>query len=370
MAEELVLRGQVIHDFPYPPERRKCPHRALVSLTPAGSCFHLCPMCYARAYPWSRDDPALYANTAEKLKKELERVEICPPLYISQVTDPLQPVPEVRKLTAQVVEVAIHFGISFHIITKSGEGVLWLLRHVPSLWEYPRWWLSLTIEAPPHKQKITSPRASPVEERFRAVEACAKAGIFVVVRTDPAIWGLVREEDELWILDRARDAGAKHIISAMGHFNCTSFSRLLEALRAAGLKNEAQAVQKIYGPGKTEGFFQSAATIRAPLSVRQEFHRFMREETEKRGMTYAACLEMGREWDSPGIPHCEAAPQGRLAKKTASGKFELLSDCYADCLRTCPNPDSPPCERPEFRWQYPFRFGTLLPRPSPLLPKA
>lgn len=367
MAEEVTLRGLVIHDFPYPPERRKCPHRALVSLTPAGSCLHLCPMCYARAYPWSRDAPALYINTAEKLAKELEKVEICPPLYISQITDPLQPLPEVRKLTARVVEVAIRFGVPFHIITKSGDGVLWLLRRIPALCEYPRWWLSMTIEAPPEKQKITSPGASPVEERLRAVEKCAKEGIFVVVRTDPAIFGLVHEEDELWILDHARDAGASHIISAMGHFNRVSFARLLEALRAAGFNREAAEVQRNYKPGRAEGFFQSAATIRAPFSLRQKFHRFMRNEAEKRGMTYAACLEMGREWDSPGIPHCEAAPQGRLAKKTSSGKFELLPDCYADCLRHCPNPASPPCGRPELLRQFPYKFATLLPRPSPLL---
>ncbi|MCS7216156.1 MAG: hypothetical protein N2507_00290 [Candidatus Bipolaricaulota bacterium] len=368
MAEAILLRGTVIHDFPYPPERRKCPHRALVSLTPAGSCTHLCPMCYARAYPWSRDGPAFYANTPEKLAKELERVELCPPLYLSQVTDPLQPVREIRELTAQVVEVALRFGVPFHLITKSGEGVRWLLRRVPALRDYPHWWLAMTIEAPPEKQRVTSPGASPVEERLRAVEACAQAGIFVVVRTDPAIWGLVREEDELWILDHAQRAGARHIVSALGHFNRLSFSRLLEALRAFGLKKEAEEVRRTYRHGREAEEFFRPATICAPLPLRRQFHRFMREEAEARGMTYAACLEMGREWDSPGIPHCEAAPQGRLAKKTAAGRFELLADCYADCLRGCPEPRRPPCGRPELLRQYPFRFAALLPRPAPLWP--
>jgi DNA repair photolyase len=365
MVQEIQLRGRVIHDFPYPPERRKCPHRALVSLTPAGSCLHRCPMCYARAYPWSRDAPALYVNTAEKLAAELAEVEICPPLYLSQVTDPLQPLPEVRELTARVVEVAICFGVPFHIITKNGEGVLWLLRRVPGLSQYPRWWLTITIEAPPKKQRITSPQASPVEERLRAAEVCAKAGVFVAVRTDPAIWGLVREEDEVWLLDHARDAGAKHIISALGHFNRLSFTRLLAALHSAGCHKEAEEVRRFYGSGGNEGFFR-AGTIRAHLPVREKFHRFMREEAERRGMTYASCLEMGREWDSPGIPHCEAAPQGRLAKKGPSGKFELLPDCYADCLRSCPNPSAPPCGRPELRYEYPLSFTTLLPQPHPL----
>lgn len=369
MAEALYLKGPVIHDFPYPPERRKCPHRALVSLTPAGSCLHLCPMCYARAYPWSQEEPAFYANTPAKLAGELERVEICPPLYISQVTDPLQPMPEIRELTTQVVEVAIRYGVPFHLITKSGEGVLWLLRRVPALLEYPRWWLSLTIEAPPEKQPITSPRASSVWERLRALERCAKAGIFVVVRTDPAIWGLVREEDEVWILDHARDAGARHIISALGHFNRLSFSRLLEALRAAGRKREAEEVARTYKrEGEDAGFFRAASILHAPLALRQAFHRFMREEAEARGMTYAACLEMGREWDSPGIPHCEAAPMGRLARKGPSGQFELLPDCFGDCLRHCPDPQRPPCGRPELLRQYPYKLTTLLPQPSPFWP--
>lgn len=323
-------------------------------------------MCYARAYPWSRDSPSYYTNTPEKLAWELDQMAICPPLYLSQVTDPLQPSPEVRKLTAQVVEVTIRYGVPFHIITKSGDGVLWVLQRVPELLRYPYWWLSITIEAPPQKQRLTSPGASPVEERLKAVERCSKEGIFVVVRTDPAIWGFLGEEDELWILDHAQNAGAHHIISALGHFNRLSFSRLVEALQASGFKREAEEVQRIYGRGGKGPEFLQRAAIQAPLPLRQEFHRFMRAEAEKRGMTYGVCLEMGREWDSPGIPHCEAAPQGRMAKKTPSGRFELLLDCYGDCLRRCPNPGAPPCGRPELLRQYPFRFTTLLPRPPTL----
>lgn len=362
-AEPLDLKGRVIHDFPYGPEGRKCPHRALVSLSPAGSCLHKCPMCYARAYPWSEEEPALYVNTPEKLDRELSRVEICPPLYISQVTDPLQPLREARELTARVVEVAMRHGVPFHIITKSGEGVLWLLRRVPALSDYPRWWLSMTIEAPPWKQPVTSPGASPVEERLKAVEECTRLGVYVSVRTDPAIWGFVREEDEIWLLDRACDAGAKHIISAMGHFNRVSMSRLLSALEGAGFRREAEEVRRIYARGEEEEAWPvKAATLRAPLPLRRYFHSFMRREAESRGMTYAVCLEMGREWDSEGIPHCEAAPQGTMVRKGPEGKFEPIEGCYADCLRKCPHPSDPPCGRPELLLQYPFKFSTLLPQ--------
>ena len=54
-----------------------------------------------------------------------------------------------RELTAQVVDVALSYEVPFHIITKSGEGILWLLGRVPELAHYERWWLALTIEAPP-----------------------------------------------------------------------------------------------------------------------------------------------------------------------------------------------------------------------------
>jgi DNA repair photolyase len=229
-------------------------------------------MCYARAYPWSQDAPALYANTPEKLAQELSLLELCPPLYLSQVTDPLQPERSVRELTAQVVEVALSYEVPFHIITKSGEGVLWLLGRVPELAHYERWWLALTIEAPPEKQPLTSPGASPVWERLKALETCAKLGVFVAVRTDPAIWGLVREEDEIWILDHARDAGARHIISAMGHFNRLSFSRLLEALASGGRRKEAEEVRRIYRRGKEKEAGPVKTAIRAPLSLRQKFH--------------------------------------------------------------------------------------------------
>ncbi len=369
------LKGRVVHDFPYAPEGRKCPHRALVSLTPAGSCLHQCPMCYARAYVWSVTDRiVVYENTPEKLDRELSQFEVVPPLYISQVTDPLQPVAEVRELTARVVEVAMKHGVPFHLITKSGDGVLWLLRRLPQLRDYPWWWLSMTIEAPPEKQFVTSPKASPVRERLKAVEECARLGTFVAVRTDPCIWGFLHEEDEIWLLDKAREAGAKHIISALGHFNRLSFSRLLSALREAGFEKEAREVKETYSEGAeeftvSERNFKGVDSwplrpyaIRAPLWLRKQFHSFMRHEAERRGMTYAACIEMGREWDSEGIPHCEGAPQGMLFVRGSDGKFHPLENCYADCLRNCPDPQNPPCGRPELLKQYPFKPSTLAPK--------
>ena len=93
------LKANVIHDFPYPSVKRKCPHVALVSITHSGCCVHRCPMCYARSYKWSVEDKIIvYKNVPEKLEAEIKQSNLLPPFYISQVSDALQPVSEVRKL--------------------------------------------------------------------------------------------------------------------------------------------------------------------------------------------------------------------------------------------------------------------------------
>ncbi|MEO0135319.1 MAG: hypothetical protein ABIK59_03410, partial [candidate division WOR-3 bacterium] len=97
---ENALKGKVIHDFPYPIKTRKCPHASLVSLTNPGGCVYCCPMCYARAYPWSITDKIIiYKNLVEKLSSEIEKLNIAFPFYLSQVTDPLQPIEKIKELT-------------------------------------------------------------------------------------------------------------------------------------------------------------------------------------------------------------------------------------------------------------------------------
>ena len=226
------FKGQVLHDFPYGLKNRKCPHYALVSVTASGSCVHRCPMCYARVYPWSIEDKiVIYRNLPQKIDEELNRAKIMPPLYLSQVSDVLQPIKEVREITYDIIRVILKHNVSFHVVTKNAEGALELIHKIPKLIKYPFWYLAMTIESTPEKQKITSPFASTIENRLRTLKILHNDGVMVSARTDPCILGLLNKSEILWLIERIRQTGVKHIVSSTGFFNKTSMARLLASIK-------------------------------------------------------------------------------------------------------------------------------------------
>jgi len=359
-VENRRLAGGVIHDFPYRLPGRKCPHAGLVSLADAGGCVFACPMCYARAYPWSvTDRVVLHVGAAERLDAELSRARIVPPLRLSQVVDCLQPVAEVRRMTAAAVAVMMRHQVSFSILTKSADGARRLVNDAPDLLGYPFWRCAFTIEAPPTKQSVTSPGASPIEARLETLADMASRGVAVGARTDPFIVGLVESEEELWLLDHIAAAGVKHVISAAGCFNRLSMSRLMDAIRASRWSRLAGRVAAAYGasPARLSGDGRGRRFMltRSRLAA---LHAWLRAEAETRGMTYSVCLELPAEYDSRGLKHCEAAPNEHVHVRGADGRLHPLA-CAGDCLRYCPDRGNPPCGEPRMLSEYPLRRATM-----------
>jgi DNA repair photolyase len=364
-VETRNLTGGVIHDFPYRLPGRKCPHTGLVSLADAGGCAFACPMCYARAYPWSVSDRIVFhADAPQKLDRELSRARIVPPLHLSQVIDCLQPVPEVRALTKAAVAVIMRHQVSFSILTKSADGARELVRDLPDLLDYPFWRLALTIEAPPQKQSVTSPGASPIRARLETLADIAARGIAVGARTDPFVVGLIEPEEQLWLLDQIAQTGAKHVISAAGFFNHLSMNRLLEAIRGSRWPHLAERVAAAYG-ATPERLARGGRGRPFRLTQTQlvALHRWLRTETEARGMTYSVCLELPRAHDSPGLKHCEASSREHVHVRR-DGRLHPLP-CAGDCLRYCPNADDRPCGEPRMLTEYPLQRSTMgIPSPQ------
>lgn len=354
------FKGQVLHDFPYPLKGRKCPHYTLVSVTASGSCVHKCPMCYARVYPWSIEDRiVIYKNLPQKIDEELNEAKIMFPLYLSQVSDVLQPVKEVRGILFEIIRVVLKHKVSFHIVTKNAEGALELIEKIPELIKYPYWYFAMTIESTPQKQKITSPFASTIENRLRVLKILHKQGITVSARTDPCILGLIGKSEILWLIEKIRNAGVKHIVSSTGFFNKLSMLRLLETIRKTKFASLASRVANIYGfcENKLDSYWEGKR-FWAPIELRRKYHKWLRREVECRGMSYAICLELPRSYDSPGLAHCEGCANNYVHIKR-NGRFYPVEKCFGDCLRSCPDRKTPPCGKPELLTQYPYKPGTL-----------
>jgi DNA repair photolyase len=355
------FRGQVLHDFPYGLKNRKCPHYALVSVTASGSCVHGCPMCYARVYPWSIDNRiVIYKNLPGKIDEELKRAKIMFPLYLSQVSDVLQPVAEVREITYEIIRIILRHNVSFHIVTKNAEGALELIDRIPELAGYPYWYLAMTIESAPEKQKITSPFASTIKNRLDVLKTLHKRGIAVSARIDPCILGLTSKEEILWLIEKINQSGVKHIVSSTGFFNKISIIRLLEAIKESEFNSLASGVAEIYGFCEKEVVSYGAKKrFWVPIELRKNYHCWLRTEIESRSMTYAICLELPKVYDSPGLAHCEGC-SGSYVHIKKDGIFFPVDKCFGDCLRSCPDVNKPPCRKPILITQYPYTPGTLF----------
>ena len=354
---EEEFQAKTIHDFPFNEGSfggigRKCPHMALINVTPDGNCIHSCRYCYSRDHRSNKifekvGKIIVYRDLPERLDLELSRLALAPPFYLCPVTDPFMPVKKVVDLTLSVSEVLIKHGVSFHYVTKSKL----VERSLNLVSGYPYFFLQMTVETiDPHKQGVLSPRASSVEERIDTLQKFSSEGIFTGMRIDSVIWGFTNEWDSLHELVKiARDVGVKHIVCSTCRLGPNTKRSVPEALEKAGYEKEAEIVRRSYTEFKGGFWF-------LPVEERIRFHLRMRKLVESFGLTYSVCGELGKEYDSNGITHCEAAPNSFMMKKV-NGKFQPV--CQGDCLRSCPNSSNPTCGQPLLLGEYPYKMKTL-----------
>ncbi len=356
-----------LHDFPYRGEKRKCYHKWIVNVTPPGrgNCLHDCLYCYARDAVYSRKKEGamlIYSDLASTVEKELTRLELCPPVSISNATDPCQDVPELRQAVKDLVGVLVTWGVSFHVITKGDPSFLAEVDGFPGRGHF---FLAVTIEGPPEVLGMLSPRAPSYEKRLASLRWASSLGLPALVRLDPVVpplWRSLYGEDweeaaSLVVADCAA-AGAGHVVSSTGRFTAATRGALQGLVRdGGGSKGDGMEECYVYDRSYTS----SGYMLRRGL--RLDFHRRMRDVAREHGMTYAVCQELSaEEADTPVLPHCEAFPMP-FSRRVGTREFAPLAGCTANCHVACAGLDDPPCGRPELALPQPFRPSSLkMPR--------
>jgi len=370
MAVRLVhKKTSTFHDFPYETPRRKCIHCWIVNVTPPGfsHCIHRCVYCYARDAVFARESGGaleVYDNLPELVARDLDRISLCPPISISNTTDPCQAVPELRREVVRLVRLLVARNVSILIVTKGDAS---FLLDVAGFAAHPGRVVATTIEGPPEVLRLLSPRAPAFEERLAAVARLAAAGVHTVVRLDPvfppvyrALYGEGWFERMAWLVERFAASGCGHVICSTGRLSrrrtrgVSVFERL-ERLLAGLDADAAAALRRLYA-------FDRSGTSAGYLWRRPErvaFHHRLRVLCEAQGMTYATCQETSAaETDSPGLPNCEGYPLP-FCVKGLGGRFEPVAGCSAVCHIGCAGMARPPCGRPELISPKPLRVGLL-----------
>jgi len=366
-------RGSSLHDFPYTGEGRKCLHAWLINVTPPGydHCRHRCGYCYAREAVFSRPRTGVtevYNNLPELVERDLARLRLCPPVLVSNTTDPCQDIAALRSEVARLVGVLVGHGVSFGVITK---GDARFLLDVSGFAEHARAFVAVTIEGPAEALELLSPRAPDLEQRLAVVAELSAAGVRTQVRLDPVFPHLCEALYGGRWLDRIEAlvgefaaAGCGHVVGGTGRL-----SKRVARGSADGLSLHERMRRIIEGvsPTAAEAFVREYVYERGGTSAgyrwqpdrRLAYHRRVREVCHGLGMTYATCQEhAAAESDSPGLPNCEGI-ELPFVRKTRDGGFEPVPGCTAACHADCRARTQPPCGQPSLTKPGPFRPSEL-----------
>ena len=381
MAVKLIAKkGSTFHDFPYAHPERKCFHCWIINVTPPGpsQCVHSCIYCYAREAIYSNysRDTLIYDNLPELVERDLKKLTLCPPISLSNISDPCQDIPELKREVKRLIRLLMDYGVSFFITTKGDPS---FLLELPGFAEYKPKCVAITIEGTPEVLGLLSSRAPSFDARVAAAAKLSSMGIDFVIRLDPVLIHLFQAlYGDSWfariagLVDVFAGIGTKHVITSTGrlskrrsplagHEATSTWGRIYEVIHSqsplAAKRFEQEYIYEAHWSG---------GGYRLRRDLRTGFHRRVRELVEARGMTYATCQELSaEESDSQSIPHCEglALP---FVRKQAGGKFEPVRGCTANCHVSCRGLSRPPCGQSELISCQPLRLRKLSFEPTVL----
>jgi DNA repair photolyase len=371
-------KGSTFHDFPYSHPERKCFHCWIINVTPPGpnQCLHNCIYCYAREAIYSNysRDTLIYNNLPELVERDLKRLTLCPPISLSNISDPCQDIAELRREVKRLIRLLMDYGGSFFITTKGDPS---FLLELPGFIEYKPKFIAITIEGTPEVIGLLSPGAPSFDARVAAAAKLSNTGIDIVIRLDPvlvhlfqALYGGSWPGKIAGLMDVFAAVRAKHVIASTGrlsrrrsaladHEGTSTWQRIYNVIRSqsplAARRFEQEYVYEAHWSG---------GGYRLRRDLRLSFHRKAKDLAEARGMTYATCQELSaEESDSRGIPHCEGLPLP-FARKQADGRFKPITGCTANCHVVCRGLSTPPCGQCELISCEPLRLKKLRFEPT------
>ncbi|MFC1905297.1 hypothetical protein ACFLXL_00630 [Chloroflexota bacterium] len=369
----IAKKVSTFHDFPYSDPRRKCFHCWIINVTPPGPnhCIHQCIYCYAREAIYSdyTEETLIYRNLPEMVEKDLKKLSICPPISISNISDPCQDIPELKTEVKRLVKLLMDYGVSFAITTKGDPS---FLLEIPGFTRYEPKLIAITIEGTPEILPLLSPKAPPFYTRLVAVSKLARLGLRTVVRLDPLFIHLFQAlHGDPWLrkisdlITMFAAAGAKHIISSTGRLS--KKNRQSDLIDGKGSWHRIFNVINRYSPSTALKFQEEYVYERSwagqgymlRRDMRLDVHRKIRALVEANGMTYATCQELpARYSDSRNIPHCEGMPLP-FTQKGLGDIFHPITGCTANCHVSCQNMVIPPCGRPALITPEPLKISIL-----------
>ena len=173
----------------------------VASINPTLGCIHQCAYCYARGYSIYPGDGKVfvYGNMPEKLKKELaSRRKLPPYVFFSPTCDVLQPIPQVLKVTYELMKILLEYGVGINLLTK-GRIPAKFLQLFGQYKESVHIQIGITTLNRDIQRKM-EPFAATPQERLRNIKQLCAIGITPEVKLDPLIPGVTDTKASLTAL--------------------------------------------------------------------------------------------------------------------------------------------------------------------------
>ncbi|OOP56810.1 MAG: hypothetical protein AYP45_07340 [Candidatus Brocadia carolinensis] len=173
----------------------------VAAINPTLGCIHQCAYCYARGYSiYPGDGKVLvYGNMPEKLKRELSTRRKLPAyVFFSPTCDVLQPIPQVLKVTYELMEVLLEYGIGINLLTK-GRIPAKFLQLFSQYKKLVHVQIGITTLNRDIQKQIESYAATP-QARLLNIKRLCTIGIVPEVKLDPLIPGVTDTESNLTAL--------------------------------------------------------------------------------------------------------------------------------------------------------------------------
>ncbi|KKO20951.1 MAG: radical SAM protein [Candidatus Brocadia sp.] len=167
----------------------------VASINPTLGCIHQCVYCYARGYSMYPGDGnvLVYGNMPEKLKRELTTRRKLPDyVFFSTTCDVLQPIPQVLRVTYELMSTLLEHGVGINLLTK-GRIPLKFLELFSRYRKLVHIQVGITT-VDRNIQKKIEPFAATPQERLLNIKRLCEIGIVPEVKLDPLIPGVTDTE--------------------------------------------------------------------------------------------------------------------------------------------------------------------------------
>jgi DNA repair photolyase len=248
--------------------------------------------CYAASYI-GRKQSTPKAEFLTNVRADLEIIEENSLIEMSSSSDPYPPIEKDLELTRKTLELLSKSRVRVLITTKSHLVVrdVDLLKKIPSA-------VMITITTLDDElAKLIEPYAPSPTLRLKAIRELSTRGIPVGVRIDPIMPGVNSDEYSIVeLLEKVKEAGAKHVVTSTYKAKWDSLKRLLQALPEGGKLREVYVGSGI----RVHGYMY------LPRAMRERLLLPVVKTAIKLGLTVATCREgLGQEFNR--APSCDGS---------------------------------------------------------------